>query len=368
MTATDVDAIEYPSETSPPLGRPAFAHAGPDASVPPRGVALRRRASPRRLTAVTVFGLVALVAAAGVVVYEIGPLNHARDQGSLLASERRAITDAAEETGGLGGVTLPSQPPSLGSPVGIVDIPALRLQQVVVEGVGPSQTVDGPGHVPGTAGLGQPGNAAVVARRAGYGGPFSGLSKLHRGDRIVTAGIEGQSEYLVQTVRTITLTDAAPAPAGDGLLGSSTPPPGASSTPPPGTSGSSVVKSPAGPVSVSTVYGPTKQNQLTLVTSASVLPWNHTKATVVVAQLRGQPFTPTPQESTGVSGYGTRGDSAAWAGLILAVLALVVAGAGTVALFRRGTVRAAFLLTAAPLFALTVVAAESASRLLPAWL
>ena len=42
----------------------------------------------------------------------------------------------------------------------------LRLSQVAVEGVGPEQTRKGPGHVPGTAGLGQPGNAAVVGRRA----------------------------------------------------------------------------------------------------------------------------------------------------------------------------------------------------------
>ena len=39
-----------------------------------------------------------------------------------------------------------------------------------------------------------------------------------------------------------------------------------------------------------------------------------------------------------------------------------------VALYRRYTVRAAYLLTTAPLLALTVLAAEAASHLLPAWL
>ena len=41
---------------------------------------------------------------------------------------------------------------------GILEINAMQLRQVVVEDVGPDQTRQGPGHAPGTAGVGQPGD------------------------------------------------------------------------------------------------------------------------------------------------------------------------------------------------------------------
>ena len=84
--------------------------------------------------------------------------------------ERSDIAEAAIQAKALDHVNLPTQPPLPGAPVGVLAIPALGINQAVVEGVGSSQTVSGPGHVPGTAGLGQPGNAAVVGRNAGYGG------------------------------------------------------------------------------------------------------------------------------------------------------------------------------------------------------
>src|SRR6202042_3801606 len=115
---------------------------------------------------------------------------HARDQRSLMATERAAIAGASVESKALDHVNLPTQPPVPGAPVGVLAIPALGINQAVVEGVGSSQTVSGPGHVPGTAGLGQPGNAAVVGRNAAYGGPFGHLDQLKRGDKVLTATTE----------------------------------------------------------------------------------------------------------------------------------------------------------------------------------
>jgi len=70
----------------------------------------------------------------------------------------------------------------------------------VVEGVAPSQTQSGPGHVPGTGGLGQPGNAGVVARRLAFGGPFRQLASMAPGDAIVVTTEQGQSLYTVSAV------------------------------------------------------------------------------------------------------------------------------------------------------------------------
>ena len=52
----------------------------------------------------------------------------------------------------------------------------------------------------------------------------------------------------------------------------------------------------------------------------------------------------------------------------MALIGLTAVLIGAVALYRHYTVRAAYLLTTAPLLALTVLAAEAASHLLPAWL
>jgi sortase A len=296
----------------------------------------------------TLVVVVVFLVAVGAVIYGIGPLVHARDQRALMATERTDIAGAAVEAKALDHVNLPTQPPLPGAPVGVLAIPALGLNQAVVEGVGSSQTVSGPGHVPGTAGLGQPGNAAVVGRNAGYGGVFGQLGQLKPGDRIFTATIEGQSIYVVRRVARVT-------------LGSPTAP--VSST---ATGSSATGTTPA--VSLNSFYRPTRDNRLTLVTSASVAPWNSSRTIEVTAALRGRPYGATPQEGQSPSQQGNAGDSSAWAELVLSLLALAIVAAGAVFLYRRCTVRSAYLLSTAPLVAFTVLAAEGISRLLPAWM
>ena len=121
--------------------------------------------SARGLGWTVVAWVVATVLAAAVVCYGFGPLFQQRDQRSLMMAYRTAIYDASVAVVGPGQQVAVPLPPTPGTPVGILEIGAIGLQQVVVEGVAPSQTESGPGHVPGTAGLGQPGNAVVVARR-----------------------------------------------------------------------------------------------------------------------------------------------------------------------------------------------------------
>jgi sortase A len=335
------------------------------------------RLDRRRVVALVVLGLVVLLVAVTIVLYAVGPLVHNRDQRRLMDSERQAITLAAHDNQGLYHATLPTQPPVPGTAVGILAIPAIGLQEAVVEGVGPAQTVAAPGHVPGTAGLGQPGNSAVVGRRSAYGGTFGDLSELRRGDHVVTATTEGQSVYVVRSVRDEALvTQPASAVASSvttttlgrhhvtttTLAGAH----GAHHT----TASTLSVQAPKGPAAVSfqTLYGPSVHNQITLVTSASSLPWNTGQAVVVVAEMEGKPYTPTIQESRSTSQQGNSGDPSALAWLLLALIGLTAVLIGAVALYRRYTVRAAYLLTTAPLLALTVLAAEAASHLLPAWL
>jgi hypothetical protein len=62
------------------------------------------------------------------------------------------------------------------------------------------------------------------------------------------------------------------------------------------------------------------------------------------------------------------GASGAWQGVFLAVLAFAGVIAASVFLYRRLRFRIAYVLTIAPLVALTVIVGEAFSRLLPAWM
>jgi sortase A len=307
-------------------------------SVGPEERPKRKLPSRRALIVGTLAVVAVFLVAVGAVVYGVGSLVHARDQRALMTIERSDIATAAVESKALDHVNLPTQPPVPGAPVGVLAIPALGINQAVVEGVGSSQTVSGPGHVPGTAGLGQPGNAAVVGRDAGYGGVFGRLDQLKPGDQVLTATIEGQSIYVVRHVARVTL---------------GSPTVGAGSTA-------------AG--SLNSLYRRTSDNRLTLVTSASATPWNSSRAIEVTAVLRGKPYGPTPQEARSLGQAGNTGDSGLWGELLLSLLALAVVAVGALFLYRRCTVRSAYLLSTAPIVACTVFAAEAISRLLPAWM
>jgi sortase A len=349
MTMTQVPPVDEESALDVP--EPVDVSPSPPDTDGPEELVGRQFPGRRAILFGALVVLVVFLVSVGAVIYGIGSLVHARDQRALMASERSDIAEAAVEAKALDHVNLPTQPPVPGTPVGVLAIPALGLNQAVVEGVGSSQTVSGPGHVPGTAGLGQPGNAAVVGRNAGYGGVFGKLDRLKPGDRILTATIEGQSIYVVRHVARVTLGSLT-APVSS--TGSST----AGSTP----HGST----PA--VTLNALYRPTTDNRITLVTSASAAPWNSSRAIEVTAVLRGKPYGPLPQEARGPGQLGNTGDSSAWGELILSLQGLAVVVVGALFLYRRCTVRSAYLLSTAPLVAFTVLAAEAISRLLPAWM
>ncbi len=85
--------------------------------------------------------------------------------------------------------------PATGSPVGIIDVPNIGLDQVVVEGVQTAQLRDGPGHYPGTPLPGQSGNAAIAGHRTTNGHPFYDLNAVAPGDRVVLTTPQGIFVY-----------------------------------------------------------------------------------------------------------------------------------------------------------------------------
>jgi len=363
----------------------------------------------RSLTTGQLVGLWIVIAVVilGIVLYLVEPMFQQREQGLLLERYRTSIDKAANQSTGLGGVEVSSIAPSIGSAVGILEIGAIGMRQVVVEGTAASNTMVGPGHVPGTAAPGQPGNAVIVGRNSMYGGPFGDLSKMAVGDQIVVSTTQGQSLYEVTDAGSVQLNNAAtptaapkvPAPTPSPTTTSTTVAPEVdpaattettveattttvaaeettttvegetATTEAPTTTTTVAVESAlgGGSIPLNSLYGTSTDDRLTLVTSASAFPWNSGEATVVIAVMKGKPFEPTPQNGRSAKGAGNEGDSSKWPVTILAFLCLAAAVGGAVLLYRRSTPKIAYLLTVPPLLAFAILASESFSLLLPAW-
>lgn len=101
-----------------------------------------------------------------------------------------------------------------GTPVGLVDVPSLRMSQVVLEGTDSAVLADGPGHRRDTPLPGQAGTSVLMGRAAAYGGPFGRLASLTTGDTFSVTTGQGKATYRVSDIRRA--GDPAPAPLASG--------------------------------------------------------------------------------------------------------------------------------------------------------
>ncbi|HRA50284.1 sortase [Actinotalea sp.] len=173
-------------------GRPAGAtdrrSARPAAPLPPR------QPMPHR-TSVVVTALLVLALLAGwflLQVFVLSGLSQGRSQAVLHAELRQQL---AAQTAPTGGALDP------GTPVALLEIPTLGLQQVVVEGTAGADLMMGPGHRRDTVLPGQAGIAIVYGRAASYGGPFRILAQLREGDGVTVTTGQGEFVYRVDGVR-----------------------------------------------------------------------------------------------------------------------------------------------------------------------
>ena len=99
--------------------------------------------------------------------------------------------------------------PAAGQPVGIISIPKIALQMVVVEGTDAEQLRSGPGHYPGTPLPGEQGNVAIAGHRTTYLHPFYNLNELVAGDDVNILTVQGLFVYQVTTSQAVAPTDVA---------------------------------------------------------------------------------------------------------------------------------------------------------------
>lgn len=90
--------------------------------------------------------------------------------------------------------------PAIGSPIARLVIPAIALDEIVVEGVGPRELIAGPGHIPETPLPGQPGNSAVSAHRDRH---FASFEKLSIGDQVHTETDLGTTRWSITSIRIV---------------------------------------------------------------------------------------------------------------------------------------------------------------------
>ena len=89
-------------------------------------------------------------------------------------------------------------PPAGGEALARLQIPAIGVDKIVVEGVQVADLKKGPGHYPGSPLPGQPGNAAIAGHRTTYGAPFNRLDELEAGDEILVDTVQGSFRYVVR--------------------------------------------------------------------------------------------------------------------------------------------------------------------------
>jgi sortase A len=97
------------------------------------------------------------------------------------------------------------KPPPLGKALGVIEIPKLKLEKVVVQGANPEQLAKGPGHVPSTVMPGQAGTFAISGHRTTHGAPFYRLNELSKGDTITIV-----TRYAIYTYKVSHLQVVAP--------------------------------------------------------------------------------------------------------------------------------------------------------------
>ena len=96
----------------------------------------------------------------------------------------------------------------VGAPLGVLRIPAIDVDLVVVGGVGTEELKMGPGHYPGTALPGGLGNAALAGHRTTYGAPFLDVDRLQAGDVIEFVRGDDIWVYEVTETQIVSPTDA----------------------------------------------------------------------------------------------------------------------------------------------------------------
>jgi LPXTG-site transpeptidase (sortase) family protein len=174
---------QEPASASPGPAQPSpAAKPGASATPPGAGAIVQGIGIAVTLLGVLVLGFVGYV-------YFLSGVQEARTQTTMYATLRGELARGVAPLGS----------PRPGTPVAILNIPAIGLHnEVVVEGTSPENLVNGPGHLRDTSLPGQTGLAVLYGRRATFGAPFARVPQLRPGDKIAVTTGQGTAVYQVK--------------------------------------------------------------------------------------------------------------------------------------------------------------------------
>ncbi len=290
----------------------------PGEETPPDVSQARARGRGARIAGWILVGVGAFIVLFAMYEFFLSGLTHSRAQRDRLRDFKDVITS------GVG--TLPSWSPPLGSPMGTLQIPAIGMQEVVVQGTTPDLLKGGPGHLRTSSLPGHVGNSVIDGRRTTYGGPFGSINELVQGNTIQIVTPQGPFTYVVVGKRVVM---------------------------------------PGQP----DVVGPSTDTRLTLVTSSPAIAARG--RLVIIAKLQGtpllaldRPIPPLGSDETGLAGdLGAFGPIGVWVEFL--ALAIVL----TLLIWRRKwNHRVTYLLAMPIVLALLLLVFENLDRLLPATL
>ncbi|PJI94033.1 sortase [Luteimicrobium subarcticum] len=192
-TSTTSSPGPAPASPAPAPAAPPTPSLGPDDALPHLEPPARAR-----LLGGALVGLGALLLGLVLQALVVSPLHEARDQHVAYDDFRSALADGTAPVGQVGtdDHLLPD-----GTPVAILRIPALGVDDVVLEGTASHVTLSGPGHRRDTVLPGQVGASVVMGRQSLFGGPFRGLADLPVGSTVEAVTGQGTATYRVTDVR-----------------------------------------------------------------------------------------------------------------------------------------------------------------------
>ena len=160
------------------------------------------------------YGVVASDFEDALVSFEVGALPTTTDGLVIgVAGDQPLVAHAVSAP--VGEFSLPAiLPPPVFENVSI-RIPAIDVDQVVVEGVGREDLKLGPGHYPGTTQPGYIGNVVISGHRTTYTHPFYDIDLLASGDVIFLDTPRGTYRYVVRTSYVVDPSDLGPLAATD---------------------------------------------------------------------------------------------------------------------------------------------------------
>jgi sortase A len=186
-------------DTSEPEVAPAIAtrrgfhrqQRDPDVPLPPL--------SPRAQLARGVFVLIAVVS--GALLLQLIILSGFQQRSAQQAKFDSFRAQLATGTAPVGAVNDDNKALRPGTAIAYLEIEAIGVRQVVLEGTTSGVLFDGPGHRRDSPFPGSVGTTVIMGRRATFGGPFSQIGDLEEGDPIrITTGA-GEFDYEVIGVR-----------------------------------------------------------------------------------------------------------------------------------------------------------------------